>query len=389
MYRRVLTNLRPSQRNYVGLAFNQQTKYETAETVDRSLKPFQHTVNGPSNTISQVGKDIDMENEKEPIFEVISSGVGSALLVKLPPDAEITAVTGSSLGASTKVISKLSLDKSTMRSIGRKMVGDSMFYQKYYTKNTAGDILLAPQRMGEITTIQLKNSAKYILRRDAFLAKTEKVTFDLGVHQQESGLVNKLIHTVSGPGTLAISHYGGIYRISLAAGEEYQANPRNLVMWDKRLNPTRLHSVKPIVPSPRSKLRKYEVFRNIVDSPSLQPKLQYVDSLSRTLRNMILGAPDFVKLKGPGDFYLASRVESRFEKSRLLNALAAANDSASQLFEQSNDVFPPGPPEPFQDYSLTKKKHPGYAQKSVDGRPSYYAQVGSGGQITFVANQQD
>ncbi|KAI8370118.1 mitochondrial biogenesis AIM24-domain-containing protein [Choanephora cucurbitarum] len=330
-----------------------------------------------------------MENEKEPIFEVLSSGVGSALLVKLPPDAEITAATGSSLGASTKVLSKLSLDKSTVRSIGRKLVGDSMFYQKYYTKNTAGDILLAPQRIGEIATIQLKNSAKYILRRDAFLAKTEKVTFDLGVHHQESGLVNKLIHTVTGPGTLAISHYGGLYRISLAAGEEYQANPRNLVMWDKRLNPTRLHSVKPVVPSPRSKLRQYEVFRNIVDSPSLQPKLQYLDSLSRTLRNIILGAPDFVKLKGPGDFYLASRVESRFEKSRLMNALAAANDSASQLFEQSNDIFPPGPPEPLQDYSSSKKKHPGYAQKSVDGRPSYYAQVGPRGQITFIANKNE
>ncbi|RCI03697.1 hypothetical protein CU098_012562 [Rhizopus stolonifer] len=345
MYRRVLTTLKPSQRTYVGLAFNQQHKQETVETIDRSLRSFQHTVNGPTSTISQVGNDVDMANEKEPIFEVVSSGVGSALLVKLPPEAEITAATGSALGASTKVVSKLSLDKSTVKSIGRKLVGDAMFYQKYYTKNAAGDILLAPQRIGEITTIQLKNSAKYILRRDAFLAKTEKVTFDLGINKDEAGLANKLIHTVSGPGTLAISHYGGIYRIALAAGEEYQANPRSLVMWDKRLNPTRLHSVKPVVPSPRSKLRQYEVFRNIVDSPSLQPKLQYLDSLSRTLRNLILGAPDFVKLKGPGDFYLASRVEPRLEKSRLMNALAAVNDSASQLFEQSNDIFPPGPPE--------------------------------------------
>lgn len=43
---------------------------------------------------------------------------------------------------------------------------------------------MAPQRLGEITTIQLKTSAKYILRRDAFLAKTEKVTFDLGVNKE-------------------------------------------------------------------------------------------------------------------------------------------------------------------------------------------------------------
>lgn len=96
---------------------------------------------------------------------------------------------------------------------------------------------------------------------------------------------------MSGPGTLAISHYGGLYRISLAAGEEYQANPRNLIMWDKRTNPSRLHPSHPIVPSPRSKLRQYEVIRNIVDSPSLQPKLQYINSLTKTIRNYLMGAP--------------------------------------------------------------------------------------------------
>jgi uncharacterized protein (AIM24 family) len=49
---------------------------------------------------------------------------------------------------------------------------------------------LAPQRLGEITTIDLKSGSKYILRRDAFLAKTEKVTFDLGLNS-ESVSVNR------------------------------------------------------------------------------------------------------------------------------------------------------------------------------------------------------
>lgn len=105
------------------------------------------------------------------------------------------------------------------------------------------------------------------------------------------GLVNKLVHSVSGPGTLAISHYGGIYRISLAAGEEYKANPLNLIMWDKRTNPTQPQAHSRLIPSPRSTLRKYEVIRNIVDSPSLQPKLQYANHVLLTLRNFILGTP--------------------------------------------------------------------------------------------------
>lgn len=69
-----------------------------------------------------------------------------------------------------------------------------------------------------------------------------------------------------------------------------------------------------------------------------------------------------------------------------LNAIAAANDSASQLFEKSTEIFPTAPAEVAD--SLVKKKHPGYAQKSSDGLPSYYAEIGSKGTIEFVpANQ--
>jgi hypothetical protein len=63
--------------------------------------------------------------------------------------------------------------------------------------------------------------------------------------------------------------------------------------------------------------------------------------------------------------------------------LASANDSASQLFEQSTEIFPESTEkQPFIDY--TKKKHPGYAQKSTDGNPSYYAEVGPRGVVAFI-----
>jgi hypothetical protein len=103
--------------------------------------------------------------------------------------------------------------------------------------------------------------------------------------------LNRLVHQVSGPGTLAISHYGGIYRISLGAGEEYQANPAHLIMWDKRTEPTRLFPDHPLVPSPRSSLRQYTFIKNIVDSPSFQPKLQYMNRVSRSLRNFNMDTP--------------------------------------------------------------------------------------------------
>lgn len=67
--------------------------------------------------------------------------------------------------------------------------------------------------------------------------------------------------------------------------------------------------------------------------------------------------------------------------------MAAANDSASQLFEQSTEIFPESKEKPsFIDY--TKKRHPGYAQKSTDGNPSYYAEVGPKGVVAFIPSPQ-
>lgn len=68
--------------------------------------------------------------------------------------------------------------------------------------------------------------------------------------------------------------------------------------------------------------------------------------------------------------------------------MASANDSAAQLFEQLS-IFPDIPEtDTFVDYS--KKKHPGYVQKSSDGFPSYYAVVGPKGVVAFTqATRED
>jgi hypothetical protein len=88
---------------------------------------------------------------------------------------------------------------------------------------------------------------------------------------------------------LSISHYSGIYHISLSSVEEYQANPAHLIMWDKRIEPTRLFPDHLLASSPRSSLRQYTFIKNIVDSSSFQPKIQYMNRVLRSLRNFTMG----------------------------------------------------------------------------------------------------
>ena len=72
-----------------------------------------------------------------------------------------------------------------------------------------------------------------------------------------------------------------------------------------------------------------------------------------------------------------------------MNALAAANDSLTQAFEPSA-LFPAAPAESYTaGYSSKRKHHPGYASgKSINGIPTYYAEVGAKGKVTFIANRQ-
>lgn len=85
--------------------------------------------------------------------------------------------------------------------------------------------------------------------------------------------------------------------------------------------------------------------------------------------------------------FLSITLFTNIEMNNRLNAIAAANDSASQLFEKSTEIFPAAPAEVIDP--LTKKKHPGYAQKSSNGRPSYYAEIGSKGTVEFVPARQE
>lgn len=66
-----------------------------------------------------------------------------------------------------------------------------------------------------------------------------------------------------------------------------------------------------------------------------------------------------------------------------MNSLAMFNDSASQIFEKSREDIPEPPIENAEPANRSKPRS--YAQRSIDGRPSFVAEVNSKGEITFVS----
>ena len=133
-----------------------------------------------------------------------------------------------------------------------------------------------------------------------------------------------------------ITSYGGLFRLILEKGEKYQVSKRHLVAWDANMSPepvkgagseydqALLAKAASVARSGFEWLIKKPVSGWALDGGML-PHLTVAFPFAtpdRTPLALILCArlrsafQEMCELKGPGDFYLASRLEPDFEVSR-------------------------------------------------------------------------
>ncbi|MBD7913217.1 TIGR00266 family protein [Clostridium cibarium] len=122
------------------------------------------------------------------------------------------------------------------RTLGRMFSGESFFIQQFLAKND-GELLLAPQFLGDIEGIELDGTRSYRLGKSSFLASTDGINVST-----KSGGINGMLSgegliqmEASGVGTLFISSYGAIHKKELAYGENYIVDSNHLVLWDSTL----------------------------------------------------------------------------------------------------------------------------------------------------------
>lgn len=122
------------------------------------------------------------------------------------------------------------------RTLGRMFSGEALFIQEFRA-NADGELLLAPQYLGDIAKVEMDGSKRYRLGKTSFLASTSEIdvsTKSGGINGMFSG--EGLIQMeASGIGTLFISAYGAIHKIELGPGERYVVDSNHLVLWDSNL----------------------------------------------------------------------------------------------------------------------------------------------------------
>ena len=109
--------------------------------------------------------------------------------------------------------------------------GESFFTVGYRAKRDDQHLMLAPDQLGEIRALEAAADDRLLLARGAFLACGPEVGFSLHNAGMQGMLATRglfFLKTV-GTGTIFVTSYGGIVEQSLAAGERFVLDNRNIV----------------------------------------------------------------------------------------------------------------------------------------------------------------
>jgi uncharacterized protein (TIGR00266 family) len=174
-------------------------------------------------------------------YEIFYKGAFAMLKVKLNAGETVKAESGAMVSMSPNLDLKGTMDGGIMRGLGRMLSGETFFFQELAANRGSGEVLLAPQSIGDIEAIELDGSYKLLVQKDGFLAGTSGIEVNTKMQNLGRGLLSGegfFIVEISGKGTVFLASYGAIHAINLGPGEEVTVDNGHLVAWPSYMNYT-------------------------------------------------------------------------------------------------------------------------------------------------------
>jgi len=117
-------------------------------------------------------------------------------------------------------------------SMKKLLVGGEMSTSTY---TGPGEVLLAPDALGDITSIRLSGHEQWSVGKDAFLACTDRIVRDYknqGFSKAMFSGEGLFVYKISGMGILWVTSLGAIIRKDLGENEKYIVDNGHLVAWN-------------------------------------------------------------------------------------------------------------------------------------------------------------
>jgi uncharacterized protein (TIGR00266 family) len=168
---------------------------------------------------------------REMQFAVKHQPAYSLAIAMLGSGEVVHAERGAMVGMSAGVTLDTGAQGGLLQSLARTAMGQSFFLNTFRAPAEGSEVLLAPALPGDIQALTLQRDKVLLMRPGAFLAASEGVTLGVGWGGAKTAVAGEgfFLLRASGLGILALSSFGAIQEIDLAARERYTIDTGHLV----------------------------------------------------------------------------------------------------------------------------------------------------------------
>ncbi|HEY9716331.1 MAG TPA: TIGR00266 family protein [Trichormus sp.] len=170
-------------------------------------------------------------------YEIQHNGTSSVLQIELDKGEAFKAAAGTLMGKSSTIDLEGTVEGGAVAALKRSLLGGgSLFFQTLTATESGAGALIAPALPGEIKILDIADAdgGGAYLQGHAFLATLGEVTLNTEMQVAPAGLLTGeglfVLHA-TGSGALAVSAFGDLHYIKIAAGSDYLVDNGHLVAW--------------------------------------------------------------------------------------------------------------------------------------------------------------
>ncbi|OUM67509.1 hypothetical protein PIROE2DRAFT_20012 [Piromyces sp. E2] len=236
-----------------------------------------------------------------PEFEIIkSTNSESVLFAKMNPNSLFYAKYGTVVGLSSKVRIELSYEDNTDEVLKGGNGSGIFAFEKVWTESNPGQVLLVPVK-GDLMLINVKKGKEYVVKGKSLFGAVSSISVNDYYHNNHKFEGVKYF-IVKGKGTIAIEGEGGVLEITLNEDEHFLVKPSTLLAFESQM------SIKPVLSSACTE----EIEEDVLEKQDSNDTSFWKKAKGMIDRAKVYVSGDqlFYRLKGPGKFYISTRIPS-------------------------------------------------------------------------------
>ena len=166
----------------------------------------------------------------------VNGTVMQTLDVKLTSGESIYTESGGMAWMSGDIDMNTSARGGLMKSLGRKLAGESLFMTTYTCRGPWGLIVFTPEAPGKILPFSLEAGQSLICQKDSFMCAQESVSLEMHFRKRlGTGLFGGegfILQKITGPGMAFLEVSGEVREYDLKANQTMKVDPGHIAMYE-------------------------------------------------------------------------------------------------------------------------------------------------------------